>query len=60
MVEFEGLNAFYTWIFAFSFVFRPWLKVVAIGSSVILAGILLLYALKALSSVTKALSGKEK
>jgi Zn-finger protein len=60
MVEFEGLSSFYTWIFAFSFVFRPWLKIVAIGSSVILAGVLLLYALKALASVTNTLSGEEK
>jgi hypothetical protein len=60
MVEFEGLNAFYAWVFAFSFVFRPWLKVIAVGSCAILAGILLLYALKALACVTKALGGEDK
>jgi hypothetical protein len=60
MVEFEGLNAFYTWIFAFSFVFRPWLKVIAIGSCVILAGIVLLYALKALAHVTKLFADKDR
>jgi Zn-finger protein len=60
MVEFEGLNSFYTWIFAFSFVFRPWLKIVAIGSCVILAGILLLYSLKALACVAKLFSNEER
>jgi len=59
MVEFEDLSPLYTWLFAFSFVFRPWLKVVAIGSCVILAGILLLYALKALASVAKVLAGED-
>jgi hypothetical protein len=59
MVEFEGLSPVYTWLFAFSFVFRPWLKIVAIGSCVILAGILLLYALKALASVAKVLTGED-
>ena len=59
MVEFQGINAFYAWAFAFSFVFRPWLKVVTLGSSAILAAVLLLYALKALACVTKALVGKD-
>jgi len=59
MVEFEGFNPLYTWLFAFSFIFRPWLKVVAIGSCVILAGILLLYALKALASVAKVLADED-
>jgi Zn-finger protein len=59
MVEFEDLNPLYMWLFSFSFVFRPWLKVVAIGACVILAGILLLYALKALACVTKIFAGEE-
>jgi len=59
MVEFEDLNPLYMWLFSFSFVFRPWLKVVTIGACVILAGILLLYALKALACVTKIFAGEE-
>jgi len=56
MVEFQGINAFYAWAFAFSFVFRPWLKVVTLGSCAILAAVLLLYALKALACVVKVLA----
>ncbi len=59
MVEFQGINAFYTWAFAFSFVFRPWLKVVTLGSCAIIAVVLLLYGLKALACVTKLLVGKD-
>jgi len=58
MIEFQGINRFYTWAFAFSFVFRPWLKVVALGSCAILAAVLLLYALRALACVVKTLAGK--
>jgi len=59
MVEFQGINAFYAWAFAFSFVFRPWLKVVTLGSCAILAAVLLLYGLKALACVAKVLVGKD-
>jgi len=55
MVKFEGLDAFYTWAFAFSFMFRPLLKVVALCSCAIIAVVLLLYALKALACVAKVL-----
>ena len=56
MVEFQGINSFYAWAFAFSFVFRPWLKVVALGSCALIGVVLLLYGLKALACVVKALS----
>ena len=59
MVEFEGLRPFYTWAFAASFVFRPYLKIVALGSCAILAAVLLLYALKALACIAKILVGKD-
>jgi len=60
MVEFQGLRPFYTKAFAFSFVFRPWLKIVSLVSCLLIAGVLLLYALKALGSVVKVLSEEEK
>lgn len=56
MIEFEGLRPVYTKLFAFSFIFRPFLKVVALCSSAILAAVLLLYALKALARIVKVLS----
>lgn len=59
MVEFQELRPFYTWAFAASFVFRPWLKVVVLGSCAILAAVLLLYALQALACIAKILVGKD-
>jgi hypothetical protein len=59
MVKFENLPRSYTKAFAFSFVFRPWLKVVAILSSLVIAGVLLLYALKALGFVAKVVVGND-
>lgn len=58
MIEFQDISPSYAWAFAASFVFRPWLKVVAIGSCVVLAGVLLLYALKALACIIKVLTGE--
>lgn len=56
MVEFQDAAAFYVKAFAFSFVFRPWLKVVVLGSCAVLGVVLLLYALKALGCIVKVLS----
>jgi hypothetical protein len=60
MFEFQDINPRYAWAFAFSFVFRPWLKVIALGSAAIIAAVLLLYSLKALTSVVKVLAGENK
>lgn len=59
MVDFQHLDARFVKIFAFSFVFRPWLKVVALASCAVIAAVLLLYALRALACVTKVLVGKK-
>jgi hypothetical protein len=56
MVEFQDISSCYAWAFAASFVFRPWLKVVALGSCGLLGLILLIYGLKALACVMKALA----
>ncbi len=58
MIEFQGFNPVYTKLFAFSFIFRPYFKVIAICSSVILAAVLLLYAFKALAFVIRLLTEK--
>ena len=58
MNEFQDISPTYAWAFAASFVFRPWLKIIAIGSSVVLAGVLLLYALRALACIVKVLTGQ--
>jgi hypothetical protein len=58
MVDFQAISPVYAWAFAFSFVFRPWMKLVVLGSCAVLAFVLLLYGLKALTSVAKVLAGK--
>jgi len=56
MVEFQDAASLYAKAFAFSFVFRPWLKVVVLGSCAVLAVVLLLYTLKALAGIVKVLA----
>jgi len=58
MIKFQDISALYAWAFAFSFVFRPWLKVVVLGSCAIIAAVLLLYGLRALACVARALVGQ--
>jgi hypothetical protein len=59
MIEFQDISPSYAWAFAASFVFRPWLKIIAIGSCVVMAGVLLLYALRALACIVKVLTGEK-
>ena len=56
MIEFQDISPSYAWAFAFSFVFRPFMKFICLGSCVVLAGVLLLYALKMLACIAKALT----
>jgi hypothetical protein len=56
MIDFQDLKPFYVKAFAFSFVFRPWLKLVILASCAGLAGVLVLYALRALACVVRVLS----
>ncbi|MHC4618785.1 MAG: cytochrome c3 family protein [Planctomycetota bacterium] len=56
MIDFQDFKPFYVKAFAFSFVFRPWLKLVILASCAGLAGVLILYALRALACVVKILS----
>jgi hypothetical protein len=53
MIEFQNLDSTYTKLFAFSFVFRSWMKIICICCSLVIAGVLLLYALRALLCVAK-------
>ena len=59
MIEFQNLPALYTKLFAMSFVFRPWMKIIALAAAAVLAAVLLLYALKALSFVARIFVGKD-
>lgn len=60
MIEFQDISPTYAWAFAASFVFRPWLKIIAICSCAVMAGVLLLYALKALACIIRVLAGESK
>jgi len=53
MIEFEELDPSYTKAFASSFVFRPMMKIICICCSLVIAGVLLLYALRLLLSIAK-------
>jgi nitrate/TMAO reductase-like tetraheme cytochrome c subunit len=59
MVEFQDVDATYAWAFAFSFVFRPWLKVVALGCCGLIGVVLLLYGLRALACVAKVFAEED-
>ncbi|MHC4355961.1 MAG: hypothetical protein ACYS0H_24940, partial [Planctomycetota bacterium] len=58
MIDFQNVDPSYAGAFAFSFVFRPIMKLVALCSCAVLALVLLLYALKALGCVAKTLGGE--
>jgi hypothetical protein len=58
MIDFAGLNWFYSKIFAVSFVFRPWFKIITLVSSVVLVAILMVYGFKGLSLVLERVNGK--
>ncbi len=60
MVSFQDISRFYAWAFSASFVFRPWFKIVALGSAGILGVVLLLFGLKALGAVARTLAEDEK
>ncbi|MBA7645291.1 hypothetical protein ES703_53046 [subsurface metagenome] len=59
MIEFQGISPSYAWAFAFSFVFRPFMKFICLGSCAVLAIVLLLYALKLLACIAKALTERD-
>jgi hypothetical protein len=58
--EFQKAPYGRTWAFAMSFIFRPWFKVVAIGSSAVIGIVLLLFGLRALGAVARVLAEQEK
>ena len=58
MTRFGGLDGGYYQMFAFTFLFRPWLKGVVIVASILLGLVLLLFALKGLDVVVRAAANK--
>ena len=59
MTEFGGLDPSYYQSFAFTFLFRPWMKVIVIIASALIGLVLLLFALKGIDRIVKT-AGKNK
>ncbi|MBN1806908.1 MAG: hypothetical protein JW837_16795 [Sedimentisphaerales bacterium] len=59
MVKFQNVDPSYAKAFAFSFVFRPMMKMVCLACCAIIGIVLLLYGLKALACVVKVLNGSD-
>jgi hypothetical protein len=58
-IDFQEKNIIAAWVFSFSFLFRPWLKLFIIISCLIIVGVLILYAFKGLAIITQAAAGEE-
>lgn len=54
MIELQGIDRLYMWLFNASFVFRPMLKLVAIAACGLIGLVVLTYVLKALGVISKA------
>jgi len=54
MVEFERLEPRYTTLFAWTFVFRPYLKIVALTACALIAGVVVAFVLRALYAVSRS------
>lgn len=59
MLEIQGLNATLLWLWNFSFVFRPFLKIVGFAASVFIGAVLLLYGLAVLQGLLKFFAREE-
>jgi len=59
MISLQEVNRTFEKWFAWSFVFRPYLKIVTLVCCAVIAGVLLLYALKALYFVARIVVGRE-
>jgi len=54
MVELQGINRLYIWAFNASFVFRPFLKIVAFAACGLIALVLLTYTVRAVAAISHA------
>lgn len=53
MVQLQGISRLYIWAFNFSFVFRPWMKAIALAACGLAGLVLLTYSLKAVKAISK-------
>jgi len=59
ITKFAGVDPTYTKLFAMSFVFRPMMKIVSLAACGVIALVLLVFALRALGVVVRAIVGKD-
>ncbi|MFQ5708917.1 MAG: hypothetical protein ACE5HO_15780 [bacterium] len=59
MVDFQKVSTFYARLFSLSFVFRPWLKLIALLSTAVLALILVVYLFKGFAVLVQASDGSK-
>ncbi|MHC5073892.1 MAG: hypothetical protein ACYTFE_03600 [Planctomycetota bacterium] len=58
MVDFQHLDSVYMKLFAFTFVFRPFLKTLSLIAVLVIGAVLLVYALKSIAYITKMFTGE--
>jgi hypothetical protein len=54
MVKLQGIDRLYMWVFNFSFVFRPFLKIIAFASCGLIGVVVLAYFLRAVTVISDA------
>jgi len=59
MIDFQEQNRLAAWVFSFSFLFRPWLKVIIILSVLIILAVVLLYAFRGLAVITQQVESEK-
>lgn len=60
MVQLQGIDRFYMWIFNFTFVFRPFLKVIAFASCGLIGVMVLAYILRAAAVISNGCDEENK
>jgi hypothetical protein len=59
MTEYQDQSPVFPWLFSMSFLFRPGLKLVVVLSFIIIASVVLLYALRGLAHIIRTLAAEE-
>jgi len=60
MIKLQGVDRLYIWAFNFSFVFRPFLKIVAVVFCCLIGLVILAYAVRAVTAISNTLVKREK
>ena len=60
MIQLQGIDRFNMWVFNFSFLFRPILKIVAFAACALIGLVLLAYAIKAVAVISNACAEEDR